>query len=408
MNAPATELPKQLPWHAAADHAQRLALARRRFFVDGERPAGPVPDALWHSWQRCLQAGLRPEQRPVFQPVSRSRISYLQGRDHALLKAAEQPFEELQAAVARSRCKVLLTDRQGVLLRVTPAALEDGPVLHVACRTGVDLGETITGSTAPSFSALSGGSCTMHGAEHFHDQLAQVYCAAAPIRNRHGSVAAVLDLSIEGRPFGFDARWLVQAYAASIENNLRIAQTRQQVLLRLHSSPTALRSAAAGLAAVDEGGRISWINATAAGLVGVDAAEARPLRVEALLGCGIDALLAFTHDRAPRALLLPNGLTVWLQAEFRPLGEAADNAVDGLDAPGQATVAAAAPAATWHAAEHTGNAGANASGDDRATLAALSLQLIEQTLAACGGNVSQAARRLGVSRGLLYRRLKAR
>ena len=129
-----------------------------------------------------------------------------------------------------------------------------------------------------------------------------------------------------------------------------------------------------------------------AAVVGVDAAEARPLRVEALLGCGTDALLAFTHDRVPRALLLPNGLTVWLQAEFRPLGDASDDAADGVDAPAQA--GASGPAA--------------ASVDDPATLAALSLQLIEQTLAACGGNVSQAARRLGVSRGLLYRRLKRR
>jgi len=400
MNDAAAEVPKTLPWHpaAAGDQAQRLARARRRVFVVGERPAGPVSDALWHSWQRCLQAGLRPEQRPVFEPVSRSRVSYLLARDHVLLKAAERPFEELQAAVARSRCKVLLTDRHGVLLRVTPAALEDGPVMHAACRSGVDLSERITGTTAPSFSALSGGSCSMHGAEHFHEQLSQVYCAAAPIRNRHGTVVAVLDLSIEGRPFGFDARWLVQAYAAGIENNLRISQTRQQVLLRLHSSPAALRSASTGLAAVDEGGRISWLNATAAGLIGIDAADAHPLRVEALLGCGIDALLGFTHDRAPRALLLPNGLTVWLEAEFRPLGDASEDAA-------AASTESAPPmpiTATTSVVEPP------PSQADEATLAQLSRHLIEQALSACGGNVSQAARRLGVSRGLLYRRLKAR
>jgi transcriptional regulator of acetoin/glycerol metabolism len=401
MNDPAAEVPKTLPWHPGAGHdqVQRLALARRRFFVDGERPAGAVTDALWQSWQRCLQAGLRPEQRPVFEPVSRSRVSYLLARDHVLLKAAERPFEELQAAVARSRCKVLLTDRHGVLLRVTPAALEDGAVMHAACRTGVDLSEAITGSTAPTLSALTGGSCSVHGAEHFHDQLAQVYCAAAPIRNRHGTVVAVLDLSIEGRPFGFDARWLVQAYANSIENNLRIAQTRQQVLLRLHSSPAALPTPSTGLAAVDEGGRVSWLNATAAGLVGVDAADARPLRVDALLGCGIDALLAFTHDRAPRALLLPNGLTVWLQAEFRPLGDASDDAAatsaEATEPPPPAAAASAIDPPRPGAA-------------DDATLAQLSRHLIEQALAACGGNVSQAARRLGVSRGLLYRRLRQR
>jgi transcriptional regulator of acetoin/glycerol metabolism len=403
MNDAAAEVPKTLPWHPGVGHdqVQRVALARRRFFIDGERPAGAVADALWQSWQRCLQAGLRPEQRPVFEPVSRSRVSYLLARDHVLLKAAERPFEELQAAVARSRCKVLLTDRHGVLLRVTPAGLEDGAVMHAACRAGVDLNETITGSTAPSLSALTGGSFSMHGAEHFHDQLAQVYCAAAPIRNRHGTVVAVLDLSIEGRPFGFDARWLVQAYANSIENNLRIAQTRQQVLLRLHSSPAALPTPSTGLAAVDEGGRVSWLNATAAGLVGVDAAEARPLRVDALLGCGIDALLAFTHDRAPRALLLPNGLTVWLQAEFRPLGDASE------DAAATSAEALAPPAPAPAAATGLIEPPRPGAADD-ATLAQLSRHLIEQALSACGGNVSQAARRLGVSRGLLYRRLRQR
>jgi sigma-54 dependent transcriptional regulator, acetoin dehydrogenase operon transcriptional activator AcoR len=34
------------------------------------------------------------------------------------------------------------------------------------------------------------------------------------------------------------------------------------------------------------------------------------------------------------------------------------------------------------------------------------LDLIQKTLRACGGNVSHAAKRLGVSRGLIYRRLR--
>ncbi|MBL0094350.1 MAG: helix-turn-helix domain-containing protein [Piscinibacter sp.] len=35
------------------------------------------------------------------------------------------------------------------------------------------------------------------------------------------------------------------------------------------------------------------------------------------------------------------------------------------------------------------------------------LELIQRTLKACNGNVSDAAERLGVSRGLIYRRLRA-
>jgi sigma-54 dependent transcriptional regulator, acetoin dehydrogenase operon transcriptional activator AcoR len=381
-----------LPWHATPpDEPQRLALARQRFFADGVHPAGQVAEPIWRSWQRCLQKGLQPARVPALEPVSRSRISYLAARDHLLLKAAQQPFDELQAAVARSGCKVLLTDRDGVLLRVTPARREESAVMHAACRVGVDLREGAIGTTAPSLAAHGGRGCSVRGGEHFHELFGRVFCAAAPIRNRHGAVVAVLDLSIDGQPFGFDARWLVQTYAGTIEDRLRIAQTRQQVLLRLHSAPGALQAPGAGLAAVDEAGRIGWLNAAAAGLIGVDGADARQFRVESLLGCDLEQLLQMTHSRAPQPVLLPNGLTVWLQAEFRPLGDGDD---DAPPAPPPAPAPAPVAAADEPAAEQP------------ATLAQLSRQLIEQTLADCRGNVSQAARRLGVSRGLLYRRLR--
>jgi transcriptional regulator of acetoin/glycerol metabolism len=383
------------PWPAApiCSEGQRSTLARRRFFGDGLAPAGQVSDAVWHSWQRCLVAGLRPEQLPVFQPVSRSKVSYLAGRDHVLLKAAQHPLDELQAALARSRCKVLLTDRDGVLLRVTPPQPADGPVIQAASRVGVDLGELLVGTNAPSVAAHTGAHCTVGAGEHFYDLLGGMRCVAAPIRNRHGVVVAVLDLTVEDQPFGFDALWLVRSYAGTIENNLRIAQTRQQVLLRLHSAPAALQGPGAGLAAVDEGGRISWLNGMAAALTGVSAADARQFRCEELLGCSLAQVLERTLERQPRPLLLPNGLTVWMRAEYRDLGDGSGDGGHNEDASGELAPLPAAPAP---AATPAGPA----------TLAQLSRRLIEQTLTDCQGNVSQAARRLGVSRGLLYRRLR--
>lgn len=378
-------VPAALPWHRP--EAPATSQARERFFGEGIAPSGQVAEPVWLSWQRCLQSGQRPEQVPEFQPVSRSKVNYLAARDHVLLRAAQQPFDELQAAVARSRCKVLLTDRDGILLRVTAASRGDGPISEAACRMGVDLGEQVVGTTAPTIAGRSGGHCELGEHEHFYEALRELRCVAAPIHNRHGSVVAVLDLTIEGRPFGFDAQWLVQAYAATIENNLRIAQTRQQLLLRLHSMPQALGGAAVGLVAVDEGGRITWLNALAGALLGARASESRPLSAAALLGCTVDQLLARTLARGPQSLLLPNGLTVWMLAEYRPLGGA-----DATDSTDDLAPAPATPAATPTA--------------DAATLAALSRQLIEQTLAACDGNVSRAARQLGVSRGLLYRRLR--
>jgi DNA-binding NtrC family response regulator len=45
-------------------------------------------------------------------------------------------------------------------------------------------------------------------------------------------------------------------------------------------------------------------------------------------------------------------------------------------------------------------------GTPQATLLDHKQRLIESTLAACGGNIAKAARALGVSRGMLYRRLQ--
>lgn len=407
--SPRSSTDHALPWPAA--EGALPALARQRFFCDGVHPTGQVSDAVWHSWQRCLQSGLQPHQRPEFQPVSRSKANYLAGRDHVLLKAARRPFDELEAMVARSRCKVLLTDRDGVLLRVTPAAHEDGAMLHLACRVGVNLGELLVGTNAPAVSAHTGAHCTVGAHEHFYDRLIGVRCEAAPIRNRHGVVVGALDLSVEDKPFGFDAKWLVQSYAATIENNLRIAQTRQQVLVRLHSSPAALQAPHVGLVAIDDGGRVAWLNPMAAALIGVDSQEARQFRCAELLGCELEQLLADSQRGAPRTLLLPNGLALWSRSEYRDIGDGSDpqDARAALDdrpvrlaAETAARPAAAEPADTLPPAAPAAPAATPAS----ATLAQIGRQLIDQTLAECDGNVSRAARRLGVSRGLLYRRLR--
>ncbi|MBS0342722.1 MAG: helix-turn-helix domain-containing protein, partial [Proteobacteria bacterium] len=57
-----------------------------------------------------------------------------------------------------------------------------------------------------------------------------------------------------------------------------------------------------------------------------------------------------------------------------------------------------------HAAPMQDEDCASATGDS--SLRGHSRKLIEDTLGGCGGNISQAARQLRVSRGTLYRRLK--
>ena len=102
--------------------------------------------------------------------------------------------------------------------------------------------------------------------------------------------------------------------------------------------------------------------------------------------------------REPQATLhrLPNGLNVWLAARM----QSRDGAVR-VHALGHTAAAAnsGAPPTVSPAADVRVSAPAG-------TLRDTDRHLIEQTVAACEGNVSKAARKLGVSRGLVYRHLK--
>lgn len=360
--------------------ADRIAWARQRYFEDGQRPSGLVSEPVIQGWQRCLAAGLKPHQRPDFEPLTRQRAAAAIARGHALLEVAAPELDRLGALLAGTGCTLILTDRQGVVLRGATATGEARTPLELGARVGVCFAEQHLGSTAPSVAARSGLACTVSGGEHFFGALETVHCAAAPIRNRDGAVAAVLDVSIEGRPFGFDAFSLVRLYATAIENRYVAAQARERLLLRFQLDPLLLGTAMEGLAVVDEDGTVSWLNAAARSLLEPPGAAPGWRHVEPLFGLGLAQLLAAAGASGPVAHRLPSGLGVWL-AVREPHGRA--------NTPQEPAVEAAPPTPP------------SPSLDD------VHRRHIEQTLTDCGGNIAAAARRLGVSRGLLYRRLRA-
>lgn len=378
---PASRPPPGAPFAMApspffATAADRLAWARQRYFDEGQRPSGLVSEPVIQSWQRCLAAGLKPHQRPEFEPVTRSRVAAALARGHTLLHAAAPELDQLDTLLAGTGCKLLLTDGHGMVLRASAGATVARSPLELGARVGVWFAEGNLGSTAPSVVARSGRACTVSGGEHFFGILEQVHCAAAPIRNRDGDVAAVLDVSIEGRPFAFDAFALVRLFATAIENRYVAGQARERLLLRFQLAPSLLGTAMEGLAVVGEDGRISWVNAAGLSLLEPPGSVPAVRHVEPLFGLTLAQLLATSGAKAPLAHRLPSGLGIWLAA-VEPSGAARADRDEGSAAP--------APPPSL---------------DD------VHRRHIEQTLAECRGNISAAARRLGVSRGLLYRRLR--
>lgn len=357
---------------------QRTQLARERFFEQGQRPTGMVSEAVIQSWTRCLATGLQPQQRPEFEPVTRARAKAVQERGQPLLQSAAVELDQLDAMLASTGCKTLLTDRDGIVLRSTPANAGAGALLDSIGRVGVYVGEPNFGSTAPGISLSGSQDCAVAGAEHFFGVLQSLYCAAAPVRDALGSVVGVLDVSIEGKPFAFDALALVRLCTAGIENRLLSLQAGANLVLCFQADSTLLGTPLEGRAVVSGDGRLMGMNAAAARLLQLDG-TARSGDVGTLLGltpAAIGRWRSGLRARQPQAHHLPSGLRVWLRAE--------------------------APS------DRPGSAGALALPARAPSLRDTSDQLITDTLRDCQGNIAQAARRLGVSRGLLYRRLQRR
>ena len=386
--------------------AQRVALARQQFFEEGVRPSGLVGEAVIQSWLRCTRNHSDRQRIVPFDAVTPSRLHATLARNRELLEVAQQELASMENALSGTDSRVILTDGEGVVVHVTqhPTGAHQ-PVLRKTARVGVNISERMVGTTAPGIVATTGQACTVDGAEHYFDVLSQMQCAAAPIRDVTGRLAGVLDITMEARRFGFDAASMVALYATTIENRLLQAQSRDHLILRFQASPSLLGTPMEALAGVAPDGTIAWLNGAGARLIGRLPEEACERDVESMLGHDLASLLRLERREAAQPLRLASGLGVWVQARLK--------AADGADfrhavaMPGQTSAMVMAPAPIETAPSEGGTSQApEPEAPQSETLREHSRKLIEDALAAQGGNVSQAARQLGVSRGTLYRRLR--
>lgn len=396
---------------------QRIALARQRFFDEGERPSGLVSEAVIQSWSRCMQRRLAPGERLGFDPVSRSRIHSVLSRNRLLVQSAATEMQHLEAALAGTGCRAILTDGQGIVLHSSRSVTANDGLMKLITRVGVNLGEESAGTTAPGTVAHTGQACTILAEEHFFGGLGIMRCAAAPIRDMQGQLAGVLDLSIEAQAFRFDAAGLVSQSAIAIENRLLEAQSDDHLVLRLQTAPDLIGTSMEGLAGVARDGTLAWINAAAARLLGVSQSGPHQPLAD-IFGLDASGLATLTRQSAATTHQLPSGLMIWASAH--PRGHDGTTRVFALGAPADSTppvapdhpAPAAATIATPLAPADVADAAPTAPEAVAPTLADnlrnAQRQLILQTVASHGGNVSKAARALKVSRGLIYRHLGER
>lgn len=384
----------------------RIALARQRYFEEGISPTGVVSEAVFQSWARCHRSNQKPHDKIEFQPVSFSRTRLALQKNRTLHQAWVDEMPALGSALGSAHCSAILTDASGVLIGATPSSHLAQVIIPVAHRIGVNLSEEYVGTSAPGIVVRTGKQASVLGAEHYANAVNTMFCTAAPIRNIQGQLAGILDISSEGAPFKFDPASLVGLYAAAIENRLLVAQSQDLLIIKFQFLPAMLETPMVAMLGFDLAGQLVWINSMASNFLGlaVNPDGRQACSTEQIFDTNF-GVLASLVGQGVRSQRLRNGLHVFITCELRkhglPVAQASHKAMP--------TSAIASPAP--QAPETQTLATVSMRGPHKAYLPTDSLReadadLIRKCLADYKGNVSQAAKRLKVSRGLIYRRLQ--
>lgn len=306
---------------------------RVRSVIDDD--AAPAASAVAASWRRCVMLhGLDPETSRMPDVIDAAELRSARERLAPLLRAAQKPLDRLFAAVAELGCCALLSNVDGVPLERRSAGAEVADFDARGLRPGAVWSEAREGTNAIGACLAESRALTIHRDQHFHTRNTGLSCAAAPIYDHEGRLAAAIDVSSirENLPGG-----VIALLAIGVAEAARAIETAH------------FREAFAGariLTAPSERG---------AALLAVD-------RHDLVIG-------------ATRAARLELGVT-------------------------DARIAAQLPAADLLAV-----AGEAQNAPQKAELEDAERGAIRRALARANGNVTAAARLLGVSRATLHRKL---
>ncbi|MFZ5668389.1 MAG: helix-turn-helix domain-containing protein [Pseudomonadota bacterium] len=342
------------------DDPEGIRNARRRFFDRGQLPADQLNHAILRSWMRCAETGLDPHAAPTIEPLTSGELKDAMARHDRLRRLARPELDALNQEARETGAVVLLTTAEGLVLDTVGDAGFAGRAAEVALQPGAAWSEASAGTNAIGTALAERRAVSVHGDEHFFEAHQGLSCATAPILDPRGVAVGALDLSCPASLRPVHALGLVRLAAEQIERRLFEDSIGAFTVLRLHSDPALLDSERAG-ALLFDGERLVGANRRGLSLVSRG--------WESLDAVRFEDLFAAELDRLPDRVEIVGHDGSRLQAR--------------VQRPGEPASASPAPAATLEEAE---------------------TQAIRAALAAAGGNVSKAARQLGVHRSTLYRR----
>lgn len=389
---------------------------------------------IQHSHERSQAFGLQPAQAPDLHRLSDAALQEVLHRNARLCTQALPVMEMLYEQLAHAQSMVVLSDASGTVLH----ALGDPSFLaraqRVALSPGARWAEADKGTNAIGTALMTESPTLVHGAEHYLRSMHFLTCSAAPIFDHKGALLGVLDVSGDRRSYHPHTLALASLAARLIESQWFADRFRQSPQLQMHGLAEGLGTLQEGLLALAEDGHVLGINRRGLDLLGSGTATLHRESVQSLFGLSMDQLIAAAqHDQAlPVQIPMRNEQalhTLYLKLRWPAqrlacwagagVGLAAGmsgglsgsvsgfmpGSVPGSPIPGS-SLGSPATAASSSALLNTAPPRASGMGMQPPPLRETEALAIRDAIRAAGGNLSLAARQLGIGRSTLYRKLR--
>jgi len=368
---------------------------------------------IQHSHERSQAFGLHPAQVPDLHRLADGALQEVQHRNARLCTQALPVMEMLYEQLAHAQSMVVLSDASGTVLH----ALGDPSFLaraqRVALSPGARWAEADKGTNAIGTALMTEAPTLVHGAEHYLRSMHFLTCSAAPIFDHKGALLGVLDVSGDRRSYHPHTLALASLAARLIESQWFADRFRQSPQLQMHGQAEGLGTLQEGVLALAEDGHVLGINRRGLDLLGSGTATLHRESVQSLFGLSMDQLIAAAqHDQA-LPVQLPTRQEQVLQTLFLKLRWPAQRLVSwaspgvGLGTsplPGSyPNMPAPAPSSPLLSPAPSRAGGMGLQPPPLRETEALA---IRDAIRAAGGNLSLAARQLGIGRSTLYRKLR--
>jgi len=314
-----------------------LRQARRYLIEHGAALPGMVNERLSISWQRSLEAGLRPTGRLLTED-DRSHIELRQtlARNHELLAHSRPVMEYLFDQVRHNQNVVILADSQGTLMHTLGDPYFLSKAERVSLSAGASWREDQRGTNAIGTAIVEQCAVEIHGPEHFLERNGFLTCTAAPIMSASGNVIGVLDISGDqhnGHPMTMG---LVNTATRMIENRLIVSGSKRNVRLHMHGRAEGIGTVAEGIIILSDDGWIIGANRQALVQLQMNAKGIGATQLSGVLDVRLADLLAAQKRRPAQVhkAHLHDGTALFLQIQSEVAlrtSSASDTVCSGVD-----------------------------------------------------------------------------